>query len=753
MKRALTFLVVTTLELAFVVSAPAAETAPGDLLHTEARAPFTPLAACTDTYDPNQTCGTGPLLSPGVYSGLRLDRVIPPTGDQDWYRVHLRRGETIRATMTFPAHNDTAQIALSSPACGAYLASYSGSGTVFSITHRNTGAEGDYRLGVAHNDAGGCFNYTLSISISCDPDAFEPNNVCSSATPLSPGSYSGLSVDWALGAGDTYDWYKVHLVRSEKLVLDLSYLHINGDIDGDIWTDCSMSTSVGRFIGDNDGDHVEISNDGPEADWFIRIWNESNTCAGYNMSVAIVPTANLDNTVTYGGWSGPIVPTSGPASWPPVVTPTLDGNANTTYFNWAMKLTGPKATPESHSHLDGDGELRAFFIAHEPFPSGDWGIQTFEPTEIRGGRHTLTTVHDYFGSLPETNETDNRYSEQFVWSPLAVANGSPLARNAPPERGPSVYPNSDGFVIHRDPFTFDWVTSIASFSAPDDYDLYVYDDYSGSTSGFTHYVGGSGQASTSTDFVVGSYNYPTFTLYPAVIRFAGGYSGFCIDQNEDQGRVILGTGDMLWADQSMGPYRLADVYSFHADAGETIHLTLRRKTGISDLAFEVFPTGSGGIFGRGTGTPSAPVDPSLDELTVAIPTTGYYPLAVFRTTGETADASLTYDFGISRNGLLAAPMDSRESTEVSFAGAAPNPMSQGGRFEFSLPRPGRVVLGLFDLHGRRVRSLAEGEFPAGHTQLRWDGRGEDRTQVGAGVYWAKLSAEGRDLTRRVIVIP
>jgi hypothetical protein len=63
-----------------------------------------------------------------------------------------------------------------------------------------------------------------------------------------------------------------------------------------------------------------------------------------------------------------------------------------------------------------------------------------------------------------------------------------------------------------------------------------------------------------------------------------------------------------------------------------------------------------------------------------------------------------------------------------------------------------VRVDVYDLLGRRVRSLAERDLPAGVTVLPWDGRDQSGSRVGRGVYFARLVAGPRQLTVRVLVL-
>src|SRR5262245_12220531 len=78
---------------------------------------------------------------------------------------------------------------------------------------------------------------------------------------------------------------------------------------------------------------------------------------------------------------------------------------------------------------------------------------------------------------------------------------------------------------------------------------------------------------------------------------------------------------------------------------------------------------------------------------------------------------------------------------------SPNPANGPVTLRFVLTREAPVDLAIFDVSGRRVRKLARGARPAGPHTITWDLRDESGRAVGAGLYFARLEAEGRSLTR------
>ncbi|MGH7731175.1 MAG: FlgD immunoglobulin-like domain containing protein [Candidatus Eiseniibacteriota bacterium] len=70
----------------------------------------------------------------------------------------------------------------------------------------------------------------------------------------------------------------------------------------------------------------------------------------------------------------------------------------------------------------------------------------------------------------------------------------------------------------------------------------------------------------------------------------------------------------------------------------------------------------------------------------------------------------------------------------------PNPFDRTTTIRFELPVASPVRLEVFDLQGRRVAVLAEGERPAGFHAIAWDPRDGRGTTVPPGIYLYRLIA-------------
>ncbi|HSQ60103.1 MAG TPA: FlgD immunoglobulin-like domain containing protein [Acidobacteriota bacterium] len=74
--------------------------------------------------------------------------------------------------------------------------------------------------------------------------------------------------------------------------------------------------------------------------------------------------------------------------------------------------------------------------------------------------------------------------------------------------------------------------------------------------------------------------------------------------------------------------------------------------------------------------------------------------------------------------------------------ARPNPFNPHTVLSFQLDRPGDVRLALYDVRGRLVRELVNGDRSAGRHEVAWDGTDASGRGCASGVYFLQLRAEG-----------
>ena len=79
----------------------------------------------------------------------------------------------------------------------------------------------------------------------------------------------------------------------------------------------------------------------------------------------------------------------------------------------------------------------------------------------------------------------------------------------------------------------------------------------------------------------------------------------------------------------------------------------------------------------------------------------------------------------------------------------PNPFNQSTKIEFALAHSGFVTLNIYDLLGRKVRTLVSENLSSGHKSVLWDGKDNSGKEVASGIYFYQMKigdfSEGKKL--------
>ncbi len=85
--------------------------------------------------------------------------------------------------------------------------------------------------------------------------------------------------------------------------------------------------------------------------------------------------------------------------------------------------------------------------------------------------------------------------------------------------------------------------------------------------------------------------------------------------------------------------------------------------------------------------------------------------------------------------------------------AWPNPFREATTLRYSLARPGRVQVDLYDIAGRWIRQLESAEVAAGEQRRAWDGLDAAGRPVGPGMYAYRIRTEDGVRTGKVMRLP
>ena len=97
---------------------------------------------------------------------------------------------------------------------------------------------------------------------------------------------------------------------------------------------------------------------------------------------------------------------------------------------------------------------------------------------------------------------------------------------------------------------------------------------------------------------------------------------------------------------------------------------------------------------------------------------------------------------------LAGPLPERFELGANY----PNPFNPSTMIPYQLPAPMHVRLEVFNILGQRIATLVDGERSAGFHTTSWDATDAAGEAVGAGVYLYRLSADGVQATRSMLLI-
>ena len=82
----------------------------------------------------------------------------------------------------------------------------------------------------------------------------------------------------------------------------------------------------------------------------------------------------------------------------------------------------------------------------------------------------------------------------------------------------------------------------------------------------------------------------------------------------------------------------------------------------------------------------------------------------------------------------------------------PNPFNPSTKIAFELPKASHVNLTIYDIVGREVAQVADAEYPAGYTELTWNGTSKNGPMVASGVYFYRVSTDRWSKVKKMLMV-
>jgi photosystem II stability/assembly factor-like uncharacterized protein len=82
----------------------------------------------------------------------------------------------------------------------------------------------------------------------------------------------------------------------------------------------------------------------------------------------------------------------------------------------------------------------------------------------------------------------------------------------------------------------------------------------------------------------------------------------------------------------------------------------------------------------------------------------------------------------------------------------PNPFKELTKIAFALPKESKVSLFVYNVTGRRVRTLIDEKMKPGNYNLKWDGKDNQNRNLGQGIYFYRLQTEDFKDTKKTVLL-
>jgi hypothetical protein len=140
-----------------------------------------------------------------------------------------------------------------------------------------------------------------------------------------------------------------------------------------------------------------------------------------------------------------------------------------------------------------------------------------------------------------------------------------------------------------------------------------------------------------------------------------------------------------------------------------------------------------------------------EVLTHTVGSTGDYQIKVFRKAGSGSGVQ-RYTMTIyldDQSGVPYVDGGDLPGTGLAFS-VYPNPFVSQANVKFFAPTPGYYEVEIFDVAGRRSRTIEANAPKIGWTELVWDGRDDNGVETASGVYFVRVSSEDRTDIKRLL---
>jgi hypothetical protein len=345
------------------------------------------------------------------------------------------------------------------------------------------------------------------------------------------------------------------------------------------------------------------------------------------------------------GWDYPLIPSgvTGNTEYEAHVSPTLPGNSASTYWNLHGYNQGESLADWSfrcYVHIDGVSTDYATWCCIGP----DEGFYEVDlgPIAVRGGRHSFSGMIDELDDIPESDETNNIWGRQFIWTGRNLSTGTQITRDGPPGAtdgwdevtSGTLWYNCDGLKFTSTGY---WTAvAVWALDPVEDYDCRLHATSTGSQNGYASNLGTSYRTAGWLDAVIVNRRVLGQQTYDVgVLNRFGATGQYGAVKVASEGRAF---GDSSSIVMSAGQY--LRMFEFNVTTDDTGYASMVVQVESGALPVRIawldggFTTGGLGDAAQETVTDAS----GTARLDVHIGQAGYNCLVVFRNPAEATGA-------------------------------------------------------------------------------------------------------------------
>lgn len=82
----------------------------------------------------------------------------------------------------------------------------------------------------------------------------------------------------------------------------------------------------------------------------------------------------------------------------------------------------------------------------------------------------------------------------------------------------------------------------------------------------------------------------------------------------------------------------------------------------------------------------------------------------------------------------------------------PNPFNPETTIRFGIPKSGNTEVKIYNIRGQLVKKLFDGYKEAGYHNVVWNGRNRDNQSVASGIYFTRVTCEGKSKVTKLMLM-